>query len=67
MDSRKDNAAVLVEAHKQALQKEAQRELYDKLGETLADFPTWPSWTVENANISRIHIYTLIMKVVFKP
>lgn len=67
MDGMTENADALVEARKAALEAEAELELYDKLGNTLADLQLWPSWTVEMANDSTVRTYTLTTKVVFKP
>ena len=67
IDTKQENTEALVEARQKAYKAEAQQELYDKMGNTPADFQTWPTWTVEDADAPGIHIYTLTMKVVFKP
>ena len=56
-----------VEARKAALEAEAELELYDRLGNTLADFQIWPTWTQETANDCGVRTYSLTAKVVFKP
>lgn len=67
IDSRAENHTALVEEKKETLEEEARQQLYARMGNTLADFQTWPSWTVEDGNDPHIHLYTLTMKVVFKP
>lgn len=57
----------LVEETKKAHEEEAQQELYARMGNTLADFQTWPSWTVEDGETPNSQLYKLMMKVVFKP
>lgn len=71
MDGSQDNAEALgnalVEERKAALEEEARQELYGKLGNTLADFQTRPTWTVADAEDAGRRVYSLTMKVVFKP
>jgi hypothetical protein len=67
MDLRPENVETLVEAKKKVSEEDAQQELHEKMGNTLADFQTWPAWTVEDAEAPDIRIYKLTMKVVFKP
>jgi hypothetical protein len=67
IDSRQENAEFLVEENKKALEDDARDELDERMGNTLADFQMWPTWTVEGEGRSGIRIYSLIMKVVFKP
>jgi hypothetical protein len=71
IDTRQENAEALVTARKEDMEEEATQELYATMGNTLADFQTWPSWVVEkadaNTETSDTHIYSLTMKVVFKP
>ena len=57
----------LVAQTKETHEEEARQELYRRLGNTLADFQTWPSWTVEEGTQPDTQIYKLTMKVVFKP
>ena len=64
MDSREEE---LVAQTKKSHEEEAEQELYRRLGNTLADFQIWPSWTVEDGETSDNQLYKLRSKVVFKP
>lgn len=57
----------LVAQTKETHEEEAEQELYRRLGNTLADFQTRPSWTVEEGTRPDNQLYKLTMKVVFKP
>lgn len=63
--STESNYSVFVEENKKTLEADARQELDGRMNESLADYQTRPSWTVEDAGAN--HLYTLTMKVIFKP